>query len=353
MNAPDTASALSRDLPLSLAVHPQRVDLLRDQVLFARLSPAAFLEASFLDQRVLGRGIETEWLGWDALAERMPHPPNGQQAHYVFHIGHCGSTLVSRLLAAVDVVPLREPLPLRTLAEVRADLAAPECRWSAATYESRLMLIKALFDRGRGPRAVKATSFCNDLAPDLLGTDTERRATIVYTQLRPYLANILAGPNSRLDVASMAPMRLKRLRTRIGSDIGRLHDMSPGQVAAMSWAAETASLAATVDAIDGGRLRLLDFDLMLRDVPAALRPLVDHVVPGVPDALIETTATGPILRTYSKAPEHAYDSRLRQEVLAQGECLFADEIRAGLTWSEHAASRSAAIARALELFNTG
>ena len=51
---------------------------------------------------------------------------------------------------------------------------------------------------------------------------------------------------------------------------------------------------------------------------------------------------------YSKAPEHAYDARLRQDVLAEGERQFGDEIRAGMSWCERAADRFPALARVLE-----
>lgn len=351
MNLVNPADALYRDLPSGLAVHPHRLDLLRDLVLLARLSADDFAQASFLDQRAIASGGESAWFEWQQLEERMRGQPAGDAAHYVFHVGHCGSTLVSRLLGDVGITALREPLPLRTLAEIQADLPLPESRWSDATFQSRLALLGDLFDRGRGPRAVKATSFCNDLAAPLLTPRSSRRATVVYARLRPFLANVLAGPNSRLDLLSAAPMRLRRLRARTGLELGRLHEMSPGIVAALTWTTETVSLAATIDALGGERLALVDFDRFLRDVPGALRHLADHVAPGVADARIESAATGPTLTRYSKAPEHAYDARLRQDVLAEGEALFGEELRLGIAWCERAAARAPAIARALDLFD--
>ena len=47
--------------------------------------------------------------------------------HFIFHTGHVGSTLVSRLLDETgDVLSLREPLPLRTLADAMDVLTLPE-----------------------------------------------------------------------------------------------------------------------------------------------------------------------------------------------------------------------------------
>ncbi|HSN70517.1 MAG TPA: hypothetical protein VLT59_03370 [Steroidobacteraceae bacterium] len=352
MSTPDAAAAaILEQLPASLTIHPQQIDLLRDAVMLIQVPLAAFAEASFLDRRLIGRETPAGWFSWEQLAARMTNRPAESAAHYIFHVGHCGSTLVSRLLGDVGVLPLREPLPLRTLAEIQSELGAPECRWNETTFTQRLSLLASLFDRGEGARAVKATSFCNDLAAPLLDAAPERRATIVYSPLRAYLANVLVGPNSRLDLLSAAPMRIRRLAARIGEPAGRLSQMSQGVLSAMSWATETSALAAVVDGY-GGRVLRIDFDQWLADVMAGLRSLADHVVAGVPDDRIAAAISGPSLRQYSKAPEHAYDADLRRRVLEDGERQFGDEIRAGIAWCERVAREAPEVARALDLFDT-
>lgn len=351
MNTRDVAAALYRDLPGSLWIHPLRIDLLRDALLMVRADASTLDQASFLDERIVTRDTAAGWFTWSQLAQRLGAGDAATPAHYVFHVGHCGSTLVSRLLGELGITQLREPLPLRTLAEVQVDLGAAESRWDRPTFAARLSLIAGLFDRGDGPRTVKATSFCNDLAPALLETSATRRATIVYTRLRPYLANVLAGPNSRLDLLAAAPLRLNRLTARAGRPVGCLHDMSPGVLAGMSWIAETTSLAATLDAERPGRVLPVDFDRFLADVRPALRRIADHVVAGIEDAAVARTAVSPTLTRYSKAPEHAYDFELRRAVLGDAERRFGEEIRAGLSWCAQLASRHPAAARALELFD--
>lgn len=345
------AAALYRDLPGVLWVHPQRIDLIRDALLMVRVDAAMLEQAAFLDDRIVTRDAAAGWLNWSQAAQALGVGSAATPAHYVLHVGHCGSTLVSRLLGELGITQLREPLPLRTLAEVQADLDASESRWSRATFAARLSLIAALFDRGSEPRAVKATSFCNDLAPALLATNFARRATIVHTRLRPYLANVLAGPNSRFDLCAAAPLRLKRLVARTGQPVGRLHEMSPGIVAGMSWIAEMTSLAATLDAEPPGRVLAVDFDRFLADVRPALRRIADHVTPGIEDAAIARTAASPTLNRYSKSPEHAYDLQLRRDVLADAERRFGEEIRAGMSWTARMAALYPQMARALELFD--
>lgn len=345
-----TDVALLRDLGTSITIHPFRIDTISERLQLLRLTVDDLNDSSFLDQRVLRDSHERAWVAWDAIEAAMAGQPAGTLAHYIFHVGHCGSTLLSRLLGELGVVALREPLPLRTLAEVMPGLDAPESLWDRKTFESRLLLLARLFDRGQGPRSVKATSFCNDLAILLLGTANERRATIVYTALRPYLANVLAGPASRLELRAMAPLRYVRLRDRVGDTFGRLHEMTPGELAAMTWATEASALAHTWDSVGPSRLARVDFDRFLADAEAGLRLVADHVHPGVPDGQLAATIRGPAMKRYSKAPEHAYDAELRRQVLAEGEQRFHTEIQAGISWCERAAGRFPAVSRALDLF---
>jgi hypothetical protein len=57
----------------------------------------------------------------------------------------------------------------------------------------------------------------------------------------------------------------------------------------------------------------------------------------------------PDMRRYSKAPEFAYDARLRRDVLNQARAMSGDEIRKGLVWLERLAQQHPAVATAITL----
>src|SRR3546814_16003598 len=77
---------------------------LNDRVLIALLGEADYRAASFLDQRLLTDRVGREWRAWNALPDLGAAAP---RPDFIFHIGHVGSTLVSRLLAEVgDAMPL-------------------------------------------------------------------------------------------------------------------------------------------------------------------------------------------------------------------------------------------------------
>ena len=123
-------------LPASPDAYPQHLDLVRGLVLAIRMDEAAYRGASFLDDRVLGPGTQGAWLPGASVSEaagRVAHP---RPLHFIFHTGHVGSTLLSRLLDETGaVLPLREPLPLRVLADAHDALGRPESLLDAPQFE--------------------------------------------------------------------------------------------------------------------------------------------------------------------------------------------------------------------------
>ncbi len=91
---------------------------MRESCLVIELGETAYRAASFLDDRILGPATRGGWLPLDRVLEAARHAADLRPLHFIFHTGHVGSTLVSRLLDETGaVLSLREPLPLRTLAD--------------------------------------------------------------------------------------------------------------------------------------------------------------------------------------------------------------------------------------------
>ena len=122
--------------------------------------------------------------------------------HFIFHTGHVGSTLVSRLLDETGVVlSLREPLPLRTLADAHDVLGRPDSLLSDAQFQLVLGVFMRLWARGydstRGI-VVKATSSAGRLAVPILAGGERSRAIYMSLSAEPYLAGVgTLGSGSR------------------------------------------------------------------------------------------------------------------------------------------------------------
>ena len=98
---------------------PQQMDAASDRVLLVRMNEADYYTASFLDQRMLTQQSQPQWIAWDEL--EATDQAGRSDANLIFHIGHVGSTLISRLLGELDgVFALREPQILRNFADLAA-----------------------------------------------------------------------------------------------------------------------------------------------------------------------------------------------------------------------------------------
>jgi len=304
------ADGIGRDA----ALYPFAFHAGRDAVFVAPMDPAAYRAASFLDERLRPRG---EWLPTAALAQAMSGARDVRPLHFIFHAGHVGSTLLSRLIDETGrVLPLREPLPLRTLA---GDFA-----------QARAELFLKLWERGFADIdavVLKATSSTQRIAPALLALRPQAKAVMLNLGAESYLATMLAGENSTADLNAQGPERLHRLGAHIG------HALPPpktlGELIAMSWLAERVTQSAARRLL-GARILEVDFDAMLAALPQTLARVLAHF--GLAPDRAAQIAQGPALTRYSKAPEHGYSPGLRAQLLAQARRDFAPEIREALLW---------------------
>jgi hypothetical protein len=300
-----------------------------------RLDEAAYRAASFLDQRILvSHPAQKCWPAADVAAAAATLRP---AAHYLFHIGHVGSTLLARLIGEDPrLFCVREPALLR--------LAATRPRTSPLPLETLLALFSRTW-RVQQRAVVKATSFVSGLAEPVLDVTADGRAVLMYTTAMTYLRAILGGPNSRIEARTLAPSRLARLRTRLGAE--RVPEpRSEGEVIAMSWLCEMTALCQAASRFPA-RVRWLDFERFLADPAAGLAAAFTALGVSPDTRLIASVLSGPLMRQYSKAPEHAYDPSLRRAVLESAEQEHGEEIRQGVRWLSGLAGRHELIDQAL------
>ena len=327
-------------------VYPQAIDLVRQMVLLIEFDAAACRAASFLDDRILGPTTRGAWVPIAAVAQSAP-PAAAQALHFIFHTGHVGSTLVSRLLDETGVVrPLREPLPLRTLAEAHDVLSRPESLLAPEQFDALLALFVRLWARGpAGTQAavLKSTSSAGRLAPLLLACSERSRAIYLNLRAEPYLATLLAGPNSPLDLRAHGPGRIRRLQARLAQPLPALHTLSLGELAAMSWLVESWSQHDALQS-SAGRVLAVDFDQLLAGVDEVMARVIRHL--GLEPAAAATTplSRSAVLTRYSKAPEHPYSPSLRHQVLDEARHEHRGEMRRGLAWLERLAGQQPAVA---------
>ena len=318
----------------------QRMDLVQGRALFVRVAENELRSASFLDERLGLQGREGFWLplsGVGAVAASIPEPV--ATPDFIFHIGHCGSTLLSRLLDQdITVLGLREPLVLREIAAAERELDAPTARISPSDWQALFAGTLAILGRRFAPAQrviAKATSTCNNLVEPLLGHDAQVRVVLLHLPLESYLATMMKAPGGGLDALQGAPARLAYLHRVLGDESIRLYQLDPAQAVAMGWVAELARFTRIAsDPILSPRVLMLDFERLLTAPAERLAAVRAHL--GLPAEAPDdaTLARSPVMRAYAKSPSHAYSPEDRAHDLELSRRKFAAEIARGMAWAE-------------------
>jgi hypothetical protein len=332
------------DLLGSPAWFPLRHEM-AGELTMIKLDETAYKTISFLDERILARSFTqaacATWI-FDAAATKLK-----PRSHYVFHTGHVGSTLISRLLGEHRrLFVLREPALLRVLAN-DPTLQFPNTTAASAANLARVLAILARTWRPEQRAVIKATSFVNELAELILAGVDKPHAMLVFAKPYNYLCGILAGPNSRIESRALATSRSLRLTRRLGG-IFHAETCSEGEQVAMSWLSEMIALHQAALRFPS-QVKWVDFDVFLREPLSELGAIFHALDVEVSSAQLAALLAGPIMRQYSKAPEYAYDAALRVEVLQSADREHAAEIARGMKWLENAAVNNNTIATILKL----
>jgi hypothetical protein len=254
----------------------------------------------------------------------------------IFHLSHCGSTLVSRLLQeATAILPLREPASLRALAAFFRDLGHPLSLLDEARYHQLEALILQLLARsypGRQGALVKATSDCSNLACRILELQPKARAALLYLPLEGFLATMLRSELRRRETQSFAQSRLADLQQEPGCEDIRIHQLDAGQLTAMSWLSNLSQLHQAATRYPE-RCRLYDFETFLEDPAETLQQTSLGLDLDAQPAAIDKALSGPIMQAYSKDPTMRYDQQARQAELRRSQERFADQIESGMRWA--------------------
>lgn len=284
-----------------------------DAAVFMPMDRAAYHRSIFLDGRISPAADRMMRVPAAALADPARRPaPTG----WIFHVAHCGSTLLARALDRPETnLVLREPLALRQLA------LSPD--------PARLALVAAMLSkryRSDLPTIVKANVPVNFLLPELAAIDPGASAIFLYATLRDYLLAILRSDNHR--------DWLRRVTAQLAGHLGDLSGLSDAQRCAALWRAQIQAFAAAMGTMPNARA--LDAEAFFDDPGSVLACAARHLAVPMSGTDIVGTVGGPLFSTYSKNPEQAFDNRARLARRAELETPLAGEIDEALRWVEAA-----------------
>ena len=301
----------------------------RDQAIFAAMDRGAYHRSIFLDRRISAVSPQMASVHVDHLLKHVgdgPAPLAGNG--WIFHIAHCGSTLLARALDHLDrSLVLREPLALRQLGVARAQSASGE---REKEWRSRLRLTVRLAGRRYRPEApvvVKANVPVNFIVPDLM--EMAPSPTIfLYVPLRAYLLAILRSADHRGWVMNITT-QLQPVLTRL---VGHIEEAEISERAAALWMAQMRLYADAMQRFAGARS--LHAEDLFNEPRPSIAAAAAHLGIEMPERDLDAVVTGPLFSTYSKSPAEAFDNARRLEVQAQTARLLGSEIDKARRWVE-------------------
>jgi hypothetical protein len=241
-----------------------------------------------------GRVVAASREGWQAglesiIAEferrRVPQP----SLTFIFHIAHCGSTLLSR---AMDVpqrtLVIREPFVLRQLGVEAARTTAPP----GTLWRQCLCLAAALLGRRYAedqPVVIKANVPVNFIIDELMKLNPTSSGVLLYAPLERYLLSVLKTPMHARWVDNVTGQLASGIAEVFGAEAPDLSALTTAERAGCLWLAQMRLFREALSRHD--RLRSLDCEVLFErpsDVVGAAMDLA-----GAPRRTVPSTRQGP------------------------------------------------------------
>lgn len=296
----------------------------RGDALFVRMDRGAYHRSIFLDRRIEALDARPVRVALAPLVEAARDrkiPRTG----WIFHVAHCGSTLLSRLIDRIDgSLVLREPPPLRQLGIAAASGAAGDA------WHGRLRLAAAMagrrFDAAR-PTVVKANVPVNFILGELLALDPGAPAILLHFALEPYLLAVLGSASHRAWIDRLTEQLAPALTARVGLSPGAT---TPERAAAL-WLAQMTMFDAALRAHPAARS--LDAETLFAGPAAVAAATAAHLRLALPPG---DEADPGLISSYSKDPSRRFDETDRQARAAERRDALGDEIGAARRWIDAA-----------------
>ena len=228
-----------------------------DAALFREMDRAAYHRSIFLDRRIEARSDRVLRLPIQPLLDHLRAAQPVPKIAWIFHVAHCGSTLLARGIDRMDgALVLREPAALRQMAVGGAGQSVDEA------WREGLGLVAAMLGRryrDAGHTIVKANVPVNFVLGEVMALDPTADGVLLHFALDDYLRAILRSPNHRAWLGNVTT----DLRPAVEAEVGPLPDTGDAARAAALWLAQMLIYDRAL--ATWPQLRSLDAEKMLAD----------------------------------------------------------------------------------------
>jgi hypothetical protein len=290
------------------------------EAVFVPMDRAAYARSIFLDRRISPAGNGALRVPQSALAQAPVAQPTG----WIFHVAHCGSTLLARALDELsDDLVLREPFALRQLALLPdpGDLLGQTLALLSRRYP------------GAGPTLIKANVPVNFLLDRIVVSDPAAAAVFLHCSLRDYLLAILRSDTHRA--------WLRAVTSQLAPYLGDLSALADAELGAALWLAQHRRFAAALELMPNARS--LDAEVFFAEPSRVLAATAGLLGREIDSAAIAALVAGPLFGSYSKNPAQAFDNATRLARRAAVAAEIAAELDVAESWLSAKAPDAAAL----------
>lgn len=289
---------------------------------FFEMDRDAYARSIFLDRRIAAKNMQYRRTPLaDLLADVPPEPV---PISYIFHIAHCGSTLLARALdLKSENLVLREPYTLRQLG---VDAAAG----GAVDFDQKLRLVRSLLARRynqSGPVIVKANVPVNCMIPALMDPQPSQPAIFLHYGLEDYLLAILRAPMHRNWVVQVT----NELKGGVESKTGKIPEQESVPVAAARlWLWQMLQFQAALAAYPNAKS--LGAEELFENPKRAIAAAFDLFGQKQSSETVAAIVGSELFTRYSKDPRHQFDNAQRVERRARLKQELAAELQEARAW---------------------
>lgn len=300
-----------------------------DRSLFLRMDREAYFRSIFLDGRIQAANPDPIRFATVPLAQwRVDNHFSIARKNWIFHIAHCGSTLLARALDRIGTnLVLREPMTLRQLGVWRATLQESELpAWNARLELAAAQLGKRY--RPEAPVIVKANVPVNFILPQIMALDPGAPVILLYYPLRQYLLAILRTEAHRQWVMRVTGEMARALRPMAGDVEG----LDTVERAAALWLAQLRAFAAVLDT--SPRAHSLSGETLFAAPRAAVSAAAALFEVPLSDFERDAIIGSSLFTTDAKDPTRPFDRRAHRMRALALESTMDRELARGREWVE-------------------
>jgi len=304
-------------------------------LIFVEMNRDSYHRSIFCDARIISStGSRVKASFSDVYNYFSSNSWSKPELNFIFHIAHCGSTLLSRALDLKhENLVYREPFALRELAVDFASATHPLD--SDQIWKQKFELATGLLGRKYEAEQriiIKANVPINFIIPQLMDINQNSKGIFLYHTLEHYLLSILKSQNHQNWIKSVTRLVGKSADAIVGINEQQRADLSVPQLAAYLWLAQMSIYNEMLNKYPG--TCSLNAEEVFNNPQPTLTSAFTFIGQTVSDEKISEIVGGELFSHNSKMPTVKFDNSMRLNLRDGLRIHLASELVEARTWLE-------------------